>query len=98
MKVAIGSLLALWSVFAIAELSPVRVVDSDAQVRECAFVGQVNRANGLLQTKSANTILQDALHEAAKAGADTVIVRQSAHSGVLLDAYKCNASPAANKP
>jgi hypothetical protein len=51
MKIAIGFLLAVSSVCAIAELSPVRVVKDDAQVRECMFVGQINRTNGLLQTK-----------------------------------------------
>jgi len=98
MKIAIGLLLAAWSVLAVADLSPVRVVKDDAQVSACSFVGQITRTNGLFQTKSANKILQAAFQEAADAGADTVIVRQSAHSGVLLDAYKCNAIPAATKP
>ncbi len=41
---------------------------------------------------------QNALKEAAKAGADTAIVRKSGHSGVLVDAFKCNPPPVAKKP
>jgi len=85
-----------WSLGALADISPVRIVDNDADVHECAFVGQITRSNGLFQTKTANRILQDALQEAAKAGADTVIVRKSAHSGVLVDAFKCKT--VASKP
>jgi hypothetical protein len=82
---------------ALADLSPVRIVEKDADVQQCTFVSQITGSNGLFQTKTASRILQSALREAAQAGADTVIVRKSAHSGVLVDAYKCKAAPAADK-
>jgi hypothetical protein len=96
MRSIIILLLVTWSLRALADLSPVRIVENEADVRECMLLGQINASNGLFQTKTANKILQGALQEAAKAGADTVIVRKSAHSGVLLDAYRCK--PAADKP
>ncbi len=89
MRSIISLVLVTWSLGALADLSPVRIVDNDADVHECMLLGQIIRTNGLLQTKSVNKILQGALKEAADAGADTVIVRKSMHSGVTLDAYKC---------
>lgn len=98
MKFIIALLLVTWSLGTLADISPVRVVENEADVHECSFVGQVTQSNGLFSTKTANRMLQDALQEAAKAGADTVIVRSSGHGGVLVDAFKCNTSPLANKP
>jgi hypothetical protein len=95
MRAIVGGLLLVCAVHALADLSPVRIVEKDDDIKQCSFVGQITGSNGLFQTKTANKILQAALKEAAQAGADTVIVRKSAHSGVLVDAYKCKGAAAA---
>ena len=94
MRSIISVLLVTWSLGALADLSPVRTVDSDDDVSGCVFVGQITRSNGLLQTKPVSKILGAALKEAADAGADTVIMRKSTHGGVVLDAYKCKSAAA----
>lgn len=95
MKLVKLLLLLVWSGVALAEIVSVRIVENEATVKHCEFVGQISASNGLFQIKTANRILQDALREAAEAGADTAIVRKSAHSGVLVDAYKCQGTSAA---
>jgi hypothetical protein len=91
MKFGVGLLLVAWALEGLAQISPVRVVDKEDEIRACKFVGQIMKANGLFQTKTADRMLQEALQEAAKANADTAIVRKSAHSGVTVDVYACNA-------
>jgi len=76
----------------IAQVSPVRVVEKEEQIRACKFVGQIMKSNGLLQTKTADRLLQQALQDAAKLKADTAVVRKSAHSGVTIDVYMCSAA------
>lgn len=90
MKLVVSLLLIAWALEALAQISPVRVVEKEDEIRACRFVGQIIKSNGLFQTKTANRMLQEALEEAAKAKADTAIVRKSAHSGVTVDAYTCN--------
>ena len=95
---SLAFVLITWSVGAMADLSPVRVVENAADVHECSFVGQVTQSNGPFSIKTANRLLESALQEAANAGADTAIVRKSGHGGVLLDAFKCKKPPVPNKP
>ena len=90
MKLIIALLVAASALEGFAQISPVRVVEKEDEIQGCTFVGQIMKSNGLFQTKTANRILQEALQEAAKAKADTAIVRKSAHSGVTIDAYTCN--------
>jgi hypothetical protein len=90
MKLIVGLLSIAWAAPLLAQISPVRVVEKEDDIRTCKFVGQILKSNGLFQTKTANRMLQEALQEAAKAKADTAIVRKSAHSGVTVDAYTCN--------
>ena len=92
MKFFVNLLFIVWALEALAQISPVRIVEREDDIRACKFVGQIVKANGLFQTKTANRMLQEALQEAAKAGADTAIVRKSAHSGVTVDVYACNSA------
>ena len=92
MKLIIALLVAACALEGSAQISPVRVVEREDEIRACTFVGQIMKSNGLFQTKTANRMLQEALQEAAKAKADTAIVRKSAHSGVTIDAYTCNSA------
>jgi hypothetical protein len=92
MRLLINLLLVAWGLKALAQISPVRVVEKDDEIRACKFVGQIIKSNGLFQTKTANRMLQEALQEAAKAKADTAIVRKSAHSGVTVDVYTCSSA------
>ena len=92
MKLVVNLLLLAWAFEGLGQISPVRVVEKEDDIRTCKFVGQIIKSNGLFQTKTANRMIQEALEEAAKAKADTAIVRKSAHSGVTVDAYTCNAA------